>query len=96
MYISLGRPYIYIFIFFLKVRTWTAIEVVSDFSESLCFLKILLASDIPVLHLLYEMVLRCNNKPENLENIVWTAEFYPGSNLRLHRGSNSSMNNILW
>ena len=44
----------------LKVHTWTV-----------CFLKILLASVIPVLRLIYEMVLRFNNEPENLENIVW-------------------------
>ena len=38
----------------------------------------LLTSDIPVLLLHYEMVLRCNNEPENLENIALIAEFYPG------------------
>ena len=58
-------------------------------------LKILLASDIPVLLLLYEMVLRCNNEPENLVNNVWIAEFYPGYEHRLHKGSNSTMNNNL-
>ena len=30
-----------------------------------------MASDIPKLLLLYEMVLRFNNEPESLENIVW-------------------------
>ena len=58
-------------------------------------LKILLASDIPVPLLLYETVLRCNNEPENLENNVWIAEFYPGYEHMLHRGSNSTMNNNL-
>ena len=43
-----------------------------------CFLKIGLASDIPMILNLYQMVLRCNNEPENLENIVWKADFYPG------------------
>ena len=37
-----------------------------------------MASDISVILLLYEMVLHCNNEPENLENIVWIAEFYAG------------------
>ena len=58
-------------------------------------LKILLESDIPVFLLLYEMVLHCNNEPENLVNNVWIAEFYRGYEHRLHRGSNSTMNNNL-
>ena len=62
---------------------------------NLFVLKVLLASDIPVLLLLYEMVLRCNNGPENLVNNVWIAEFYPGYEHRLHKGSNSTMNNNL-
>ena len=44
---------------------------------------------------LYEMVLRCNSEPENSENIVWLAEFYPGYEHRLRRGSNSLMNTNL-
>ena len=42
----------------------------SDFVRIFCVLKLLSASDIPVILLLYEMVLRCNNEPENLEIIV--------------------------
>ena len=42
------------------------------------FLKIVMASDISVILLLYEMVLHFNNEPENLENIFWIAEFYAG------------------
>ena len=82
----------------LKVHTWTTTEVVVFFLLIFLIffvLKILLASGIPVLFLLYEMVLRCNNEPENLVNNVLIAEFYPGYEHRLHRGSNSTMNNNL-
>ena len=80
----------------LKVNTWTAIEVFFFWFFWIFFvLKILLASDIPVLLLLYEMVLRYNNEPENLLNNVWIAEFYPDYEHRLHRGSNSTKNNNL-
>ena len=65
----------------LKVHTWTAIEFFFFFFWFFWIflvLKILLASDIPVLLFLYETALPCNNEPENLENNVWIAEFYPG------------------
>ena len=74
----------------LKVHTWTAIEVFfsSDFFWIFFILQILLASDIQVLLLLYETVLCCNNEPDNLENDVWIAEFYPGYQHILHRLDN--------
>ena len=49
-----------------------------------------------MLLLLYETVLRCNYEPGNLENNVWIAEFYPGYEHMLQRGSNSTMNNKIY
>ena len=78
----------------LKVHTWTATEVFLIFLNPL-FSENFIHKWHSSAPFLYEMVLRCNSEPENSENIVWIAEFYPVYKHRLHKRSNSLMNNNL-
>ena len=68
----------YFFVFYiisLKVHSWTAQLTFIWFFWILCFPRMLFARDIPVPLPIWNGI-ALYSEPENLENIVWIAEFW--------------------